>query len=318
MIDLSGTKKAALLIMQLEDSVASKLLKPMHMDEITKISAAMSNLGIMPMEISHTVLKEAYDDLSKHEQHIIGNMDNTRDILKKILGDEEAENIINNIDTNIWNKLSTLEPEKLALYLRNENPQIISLVLQKLPDHLTSSILTNLPKELTIDVILCISHKHTVNPNVFDSLEHAINNDLNEIFATDNTEIIANIFDNFDRKSREQYMKALKNQDANLVKLVEQKMFNFDDISNIDTRGIQALFRNLDKDNLIIALKGADEDTQELFFQNMSERAANIMRDDMEDKGPLSMDQIEMAQQEVAREAKKLLNANEITLKNEV
>ena len=308
---LSGVEKAALLIMQLQDDIAGKVLKAMHIDEVTKISTAMSNLGVVSSEDSDAVVTEAYNILSNTVK-VIGNADNTKDILIKIFGEEEAEKIITDIEPNIWNKLAKLDPEKLSLYLSNENPQIIALVLQKLPESNISKILAHLSQDLAIEVILSFKNIPQVNKDMIESIESTINHDFKEIASQERVSMIANVLDNMNRESRSSFMKALAQKDNELVTTVKEHMFTFENLIKIEKKDIQILFRIIDKETLAIALKGADLTLQQLFFDNISSRAANIIRDDMEDQGPIGMDQIEAAQQEIAYEAKKLLNAHEI------
>ncbi len=303
---LSGVEKAALVIMQLEDEAIGKILKSMATDEITKISTAMSNIGSVSSDIAEMVMQEAYDRLSNNK-NIIGNFNNTKEILKRILGEEEAEVVINNIDGNIWKKLSQLKPEKLAVYLHNENPQIIALVLDKLPQNITALVMTHLPQNLAIEVMLRLSTINPVNEQMINKVESTIQNDFDTLIAKDSAENIAQLLDYVDRKNKDSYLKALTSRDKMLTESIRNKMFAFEKIIELDDKGVQTLLKNIDKNILAVALKGADNTMQKLFFDNMSERAAKIIREDMEEQGPISMDEIETAQNDIARTAKELL-----------
>ncbi len=309
---LNGLEKAALLVMQLEEEVTSKILKALDINDVTKISTAMSNLGCISSDVSDAVVEEAYSLLSK--QHLIGNVDSTKEILVRIFGEEEAKNIITDIEPNIWKKLAKLDAEKLSLYLLNENPQIIALVLQKLPETNISKILSHLPSELVIEVILSFKNISKMNKNICNSIEDTIDKDFEIIAQQDGIEMIARIFDGMSRDHRTMYMKALDKKDKSFITAIQDKMFTFESLIKIDKKDIQILFRAVDKEVLAIALKGADAPQREVFLDNISSRAANIIKDDMEYQGPIDVEKVEAAQQEIAYVAKQLLNANEIRL----
>ncbi|MBQ4874795.1 MAG: hypothetical protein HRK26_01600 [Rickettsiaceae bacterium H1] len=313
---LTGAEKVALLIMQLEENAAGKILKSMNVEEVSKISFAMSKLGRISSDISQKIVEEAYDYLSSDKKNIVGDAKNTKDTLTKIFGEEEAKKIMNDIDCNIWNKLARLDPEVLTSYLCNETPQIIALVLQKLPDTHLPKIITRFPKNLAIEVMLCFTGAHSVNKEIVNEIESTISSDFNSVFVRDSSTLVADLLDNLDKENKAIYLKELEKRDKVFISSVKSKMFAFENIAEITDIGIQAIFRHVDKNTLTFALKGANADMQKLFFQNMSERAANIIRDDMEDLGPVDMDEIETAQHEVSQLAKQLLLAKMIKRKS--
>ena len=217
-----------------------------------------------------------------------------------------------------WDKLGNVNEEVLAAYLKNEYPQTISLVLSKLkPDH-AARVLTTLPDDLAMETVMRMLTLESVKKEIMDGIEKTLRTEFMSNLAKtqrrDSHEMMAEIFNNFDRNTEFKFMSQLEDKDAEAAERIRALMFTFEDLVKIDPMGIQTLLRGTDKDKLGIALKGASEKIRDLFFSNMSERAAKILKEDMESMGPVRLKDVDEAQMYIVTIAKDLANKGEIVI----
>lgn len=318
---LTGIQKTAIFMMSISEENATRLFGMMDDEEIKEVSQTMAALGHVSSEVVERLFVE-YTDQMNAAGVVIGTYDSTERLLLKALGKERVASIMEDIrgpaGRTTWDKLGNVSEEVLATYLKNEYPQTVSLVLSKLkPDH-AARVLSVMPDELGMEVIMRMLSMEAVKKEVLDGVEKTLRQEFMSNLAKtqrrDSFEMMAEIFNNFDRNTETRFMGQLENRDADAAERVRALMFTFDDLIKIDPVGIQQLLRNVDKDKLGIALKGANEAIKDLFFSNMSERAAKILKEDMETMGPVRLKDVDESQMYVVQVAKEMAAKGEIII----
>ncbi|MDG1287654.1 MAG: flagellar motor switch protein FliG [Rickettsiales bacterium] len=317
----TGLEKTAIMMMAMGEDNAGKLFSLMEDDEIKEISSTMTSLGPVPSEVVEKLFMEFADQLNA-TGGISGNLDSTERLLQKALGKDRVDAIMDDIrgpaGRNTWEKLGNVSEEVLATYLKNEYPQTISLVLSKIrPDH-AAKVLTELPEDLAMDVITRMLSMEAVKKEVLDGIEKTLRvefmSNLAKTQRRDSHEMMAEIFNNFDRNTETKFMGDLEGRDEDAAERIRALMFTFEDLIKIDGSGIQALLRGIDKDKLSIALKGASDEIKDLFFGNMSERAVKILKEEMEGAGPVRLKDVDENQMYIVMQAKDLAAKGEIII----
>ncbi len=317
----SGIEKTAIMLMAMGEDNAGKLFSLMEDEEIKDISSAMTSLGMIPSEVVEKLFLEFSDQLNS-TGGVSGNLESTERLLQKALGKDRVDSIMDDIrgpaGRNTWEKLGNVSEEVLATYLKNEYPQTISLVLSKIrPDH-AAKVLTELPEDLAMDVITRMLGMESVKKEVLDGIERTLRvefmSNLAKTQRRDSHEMMAEIFNNFDRNTETKFMGDLEGRDEDAAERIRALMFTFEDLIKIDSGGIQALLRSIDKDKLAIALKGASDEIKDLFFSNMSERAVKILKEDMEGTGPVRLKDVDENQMYIVMQAKDLAAKGEIVI----
>lgn len=319
--NLSGPQKAAILMMSLQEEHAAKVLTLMEDEEIRELSIIMAGLGTVP---SSTVEKLFLDFASaiSNPGVMIGNYENTERLLMKTLPKDRVAGIMEEIrgpaGRTMWDKLGNINEQVLANYLKNEYPQTVAVILSKVrPDH-SARVLALLPESFAMDVIMRLLRMEAIQKDVLDGLEQTLRtefmNNLARTTRQDSHELIAEMFNNMDRNAEGRFMAALEERNRESAERIKSLMFTFEDLTRLDAMGIQVLLRNVDKEKLSIALKGASEVIKDLFFKNMSERAGKMMKEDMEALGPVRLRDVDDAQAVIVQTAKDLANNGEITI----
>jgi flagellar motor switch protein FliG len=318
---LSGKEKAGIVLMSISEENAIKVFSLLHEDEIKEISQVMSALGTVSPDVVERTFYEFSNSISE-TLSFVGNLDNTERLLANALGKDRVDNIMEDIrgpaGRNTWDKLGNVNEELLANYLRGEYPQTVSLIISKLHPSHAAKVLAILPEELTSEVILRMLEMESVKKEVLDTIERSLRAEfISNIAKTqkyDSNEMMAEIFNNFDRTNEAKFMEILEQRSPDSAEKVKNLMFTFDDLSKSDQGGIQALLRVVDKSRLGMALKGASEDIKDMFIKNMSSRAAKIMEEDMEAMGPVRLKDVDEAQNEMINAAKELMTTGEMVI----
>ncbi len=319
--NLSGLEKAAIVLMSLNESNAAKIFNLLHEDEIREISHTMSTLGTVSPDVVERLLYDFSNAISE-TLNFVGNLDNTERLLNNVLGKDKVNNIMEDIrgpaGRNTWDKLGNVSEEILASYLRTEYPQTAALIISKLQPGHAAKVVAQLPEEFASEVILRMLEMDNVKKEVLDGIEKALRAEFISTVAKthklDNDEIMAEIFNNFDRVTEAKYMGMLEKRSPEAADKIKNLMFTFEDLKKSDQPGIQALLRVVDKAKLSIALKGASEEVRELFTKNMSARASKILIEEMEAMGPVRMRDVDEAQTAIISQAKELVTNGEMTL----
>ncbi len=318
---MSGAEKAALLLMSVGEDSAMRLFSLMDDDEIRELSQAMANLGNVSAQMVERLLVEFADQISSTGS-LVGNFDNTERLLAKVMDKDRLGNIMEDIrgpaGRTMWEKLANVNEAVLANYLKNEYPQTVAVVLTKIKSEHAAQVLTLLPEPFAMEVIMRMLRMESVQKDVLDDVERTLRNEFMSKLARtnrrDSHELMADIFNFLDRNMESRYLTALEERNKDSAERIKALMFTFEDLGDLDPGGVQTLLRNADKDKIATALKVASEELRDLFFTNMSERAAKIMREDMQAMGPVRLRDVDEAQMLMVTLAKDLAASGEIII----
>lgn len=318
---LNGLQKTAIFLLSVGEEQATKMFGLMEDEEIKEVSHAMSGLGRVSGEIVEQLFMEFSDQISSGGG-IVGSHEGTEKLLLKALGKDRVDDIMEDIrgpaGRNTWEKLGNVNEEILAAYLKNEYPQTIALVLSKITAAHAARVLSVLPEDLAMEVVTRMLSMEAIKKEVLQGIESTLKiefmNNLGRTQRRDSFELMAEIFNNFDRATETRFMSTLEDRDAESAEHIRSLMFTFEDLVKIDPSGVQVLMRGIDKDKLAIALKGSSETIKDLFFSNMSERASKILREDMEAMGPVRLRDVDEAQMYIVSAAKDLAAKGELII----
>lgn len=316
---LKGPEKAALLLLASGEQHASKVLAKLQMDEIKEITQAMARLGSVRGEAVETLLRDFVGRINTSEG-VVGSYHSTERLLGKVLPPDQVAVILQDLrgpaGRTVWDKLGNVEESVLAAYLKNEYPQTIAVVLSKVRSDHAARVLAALPEEAAVETMLRMLRMEMVQKEILNEVEQTLRSEFMSNLARtdrrDNHEIMAEIFNSLDRSTETRFLEMLEERNKESADRVRALMFTFEDLAKIDGPGIQTLLRHIDNGKLILALKGASQKLRDLFFSNMSERASKILRDDMENMGPVRLRDVEEAQTMLVNKAKDLAAAGEI------
>ena len=318
---LSGPQKAAMFMLSLGQKQSGTLFERMDDEEIREISQAMSSLGAMSANLVERLFVEFADQLSS-AGGLVGSYTSTERLLAGALSEERVNTIMEEMrgpaGRTMWDKMGNVNEAVLANYLKNEYPQTVAVVLSKIKTDHASRVLSVLPENFSLEVIMRMLRMEAVQKDILDHVERTLRSEFMTNLASatqrDSHELMADIFNNLDRNTENRFMTALEERNREAAERIKQLMFTFDDLVRLDPSGIQLLLRQVEKDQLAMALKGASEDVKELFFSNMSERAGKMMREDMEAMGAVKLKDVDEAQAGVVINAKALADAGEIVI----
>ena len=318
---LTGSQKAALLLMSVGEESASKLFAMMHDDEIREISQTMANLGTVSATVVERLFVEFADSISSTGS-LTGTFESTERLLMKVLDKTKVDAIMEEIrgpaGRTMWDKLSNVNESVLANYLKNEYPQTVAVVLSKIKSDHASRVIALLPEAFAMEVVMRMLRMESIQKDVIDDVERTLRNEFLSNLARsskrDAHELIAEIFNNLDRNTEQRFIAALEERNRDSAEKVKSLMFTFEDLSKLDPGGVQTLMRGVDKTKLPIALKGASEGLRDLFLSNMSERASKMLKEDMAAMGPVRLKDVEEAQMSMVNLAKELAAKGELIL----
>ena len=316
---LKGPEKAAMFLLASGQTHASKVFAKLQMDEIKEVTQAMARLGPVRGELVEALLRDFIERVGSPDG-LIGSYHTTERLLGQFLGPDKVAAIMEDVrgpaGRTIWDKLGNVEESVLAAYLRNEYPQTIAVVLSKVRPDQAARVLAALPEEAAVETVQRMLRMELVQKEILNDVEETLRAEFMSNLARtdrrDNHEIMAEIFNSLDRSTETRFFELLEERNKEAADRVRALMFTFEDLAKIDGPGIQTLLRSVDSAKLGLALKGASEKVRELFFANMSERAAKILRDDMETMGPVRLRDVEEAQVMLVNAAKDLAAAGQI------
>lgn len=319
--EITGREKAAILMLALSGEHAAKLFAMLDLEEVKEISQTISLLGRVEAEIVERLLTEFGARLSA-AGGVVGGFEATEKLLGRFLDRERVELIMEEIrgpaGRTVWDKLGNVNEAVLASYLKNEYPQTVAVVLSRIEAAHAARVLANLPEDFAVEVVMRMLRMEVVQKDILSDVEKTLRAEFMSNLARtnrrDNHEVMAEIFNFFDRNTESRFMSNLEERNKEAADRIKALMFTFEDLSRLDAAGIQTLIRTAGNDRIGLALKGASEALQDLFFTNMSERAGKILRDDMASMGPVRLRDVEEAQQFLVNMAKELAASGEIFL----
>ena len=318
---LSGMEKAAMFMLSLSEEHAAQLFDNMGDEEIRELSMSMANLGNIGSEVVERLYVDFAEQISSTGS-LTGTPESTERLLSKVLGGERVSQIMEELrgpaGRTMWDKLANVNEHVLANYLKNEYPQTVAVIITKIrPDH-AARVLAAFPETFSLEVINRMLRMEAVQKEVVDDIERTLRSEFMSNLARtqrrDSHEMVAEIFNGLDRSTENQFMTMLEERNRDAAEKIRQLMFTFDDLGEFDPAGIQAIVRAVDKDKLATALKGASEELSGLFFENMSQRAAKIFKEDMAAMGPVRMRDVDEAQVEIVAIAKDFADKGEIII----
>ncbi len=316
---LSGPEKAAVVLLALGEDHAG-VWKQLDEEEIKVISQAMAGLGQVTSGVVEDLLVEFVSGMGGGA--ITGSVELTQKLLASIMPGEKVDTLMEEIrgpaGRTMWDKLGNVNEAVLANYLKNEYPQTVAVVLSKIKSEHAARVLTCLPEDFALECVTRMLRMEPVQREILDKIEQTLRTEFMSNLARtskrDSHEMMADIFNAFDRQTETRFITALEERNREAAERIRALMFVFEDLSKLDPGGVQTLLRTVEKDQLALALKGASDALREMFFSNMSERAAKIMREDMETMGPVRLREVEQAQMAMVQVAKDLANKGEIVL----
>ena len=318
---LAGDEKAAVLLLALGPDFGRPILQELDEMEIRLLSRAMVRLGPITQEMLDELLGEFVVSISANGT-IAGNSDTTQRLLLSFLPPDRVDAIMEEIrgpaGRNMWEKLSNVQEDILATYLKNEYPQTIAVVLSKIDTEHASKVLAALPEELAMNVVKRMLALDPVPKEILEKIEQTLRTEfmstLSHSKRRDSHEQMAEIFNSFDRQTEARFITSLEENDREGAERIKSLMFTFEDLARLDAAAVQALLSKMEKKDLALALKGASESIKDFFFANMSARAGKLLKDDMETMGPVRLKDVDEAQGRMVSTAKDMAARGEIVI----
>ena len=318
---LSGDEKAALLLLALGPDHGRPILEELDEMEIKVLSRTMVRMGPVSQEMLDSLFAEFVTSISANG-NVSGNSDTTQRLLLSFLPADRVDAIMEEIrgpaGRNMWEKLSNVQEDILATYLKNEYPQTIAVVLSKIDTEHASKVLGALPEDLAMGVVKRMLALDPVQKEILEKIEQTLRTEfmstLSHSKRRDSHEQMAEIFNSFDRQTEARFITALEEADREGAERIKSLMFTFEDLSRLDGSAVQSLIAKMDKKDLALALKGANDQVKEFFFSNMSARAGKLLKDDMEAMGPVRLKDVDEAQARMVSTAKDMAARGEIVI----
>lgn len=323
MAELTGTQRAAVLMLLLGEQQAAEIIRYLNPKEVQSLGGAMVSVADLSQEAVNAVLDDFVMTLKKQTSLGMGTSDYVEKVLKRALGDDKAASVLNRImpgqSTKGLDILSWMDPRSIADMIYGEHPQVIAIILSVLEHQVAADVLTYLPDESRPEIMQRVASLDTVQPSAMSELEAIMkkqfsNNSSSKSSSFGGVKAAARIMNLTKTELEASVILGLNQIDPDLTMRIQDNMYTFENLSTMDNRGIQVLMRNVDTDQLMIALKGATEQVKEKFFGNMSERARSMFKDDMEAKGPMRITDVEDAQKKIMRTARKLADSGDLML----
>jgi len=318
--NLSGPEKAAIVLLALGED-HTRIWEALDDEEIKEVSQAMAGLGTVSASVVEELLVEFVSGMSSTGA-IMGSYEQTQRLLASFMPQEKVDALMEEIrgpaGRTMWDKLGNVNEAVLANYLKNEYPQTVAVVLSKVKSDHAARVLACLPEDFALECVTRMLRMEPVQREILDKIEMTLRTEFMSNLARtskrDSHEMMAEIFNNFDRQTEARFIAALEERNREAAERIRALMFVFEDLSKLDPGGIQTLLRGTPKEQLGLALKGASDKLRDMFFSNMSERAAKIMREDMESMGPVRLKDVDAAQVAMVQVAKDLAAKGEIML----
>ena len=318
---MTGSQRAAIFLLGMGEQGAAAVMRHMDPKEVQSVGEAMAGLTDVSNEQIAFVIQDFSEQVSNINPLSIGTDDFTRRVMVEALGEKKAagvlHKVLNGVSSQGIEALRWMDPGAVAELIAEEHPQIIALVLATLEDEHAAQILVLLPEEVRTDVIIRIARLESIDPAALEELDQVLERQLGDVQELPPSSVAgmttaAAIMNHLDSGIETALLDSVKQVDVDLGDQIADKMFVFDNLMALDDRGMQRLIRDISVDNLVVALKGVDQELQDRFFNNMSSRAADMLKEDMESKGPVKLAEVEEQQKEILIVAQRLAEDGEI------
>lgn len=319
--ELDGKQKAAVLMITLGPDVSAAILKHLREDEIDKLTLEIANQRKVSQEQKDKILAEFHQMCMAKEYISSGGLDYAREILEKALGSEKAFYIINKLTTTLqirpFDFARKTDPAQLLNFIQNEHPQTIALIMAYLQSDQAAAIISSLPPDRQVDVARRIATMDRTSPDVIKDVERILERKLSSLVTQDFTaaggiDSIVEVLNKVDRTTERTIIENLEIQNPDLAEEIKKRMFVFEDIVGIDDRSLQLVLREIESKELGLALKAASSEVAEKIYKNMSKRAADMLREEIEFMGPVRIRDVEEAQQKIVNVIRRLEESGEI------
>ena len=319
--DIDGKERAAVLLLALGNTHGQPIWDELDEEEIKEVSLAMARLGnINPDQVDELLINFVTQMSSSGA--IMGNFDSTERLLSQFLPEDRVSLVMEEIrgpaGRNMWEKLSNVQENVLASYLKNEYPQTVAVILSKINSDHSARVLSLLPEDMSLEVVNRMLNMEAVQKEVLDKVEQTLRlefmSNLSQTSRKDSHETMAEIFNNFDRQTESRFLAALEENNREAAERIKTLMFTFEDLGKLDAASCQTLLRGVEKDVLGLALKGASDSLRDFFFENMSERAGKMLKEDMEVMGAVRLKDVDEAQMSMVNITKDLAAKGELII----
>lgn len=320
---LTGLRKVAILIVTLEKESSSAILRQLDSDSIEAITREVASLRGVEEGVRQEVIKEFHNLALARSYTEAGGLNYAKMLLTQSLSKDEAERIMRQIEHQFYSKpftfLHKAETENLLTFIQDEHPQTIALILAHLTASKASEILGGLPPEKQIEVVSRISRMEQTSPEVIKEVEKGLEHRLSGLMTdrlqrVGGVNSVAEILNLTDRSTEKGILEALGEDDPDLVAQIRRLMFVFEDVLLVNDKGIQSVLKEIETSDLVLALRTATDELKQKIFSNMSDRAAQMIREEMEYMGPVRLSDVEMAQQRIVDVVRRLEDSGEIII----
>ena len=321
--NLSGTQKAAILLIALGPEKSSMIFKYLKEEEIEELTLEIANTRSVTSEIKEAVINDFYGVCLAQQYIAEGGINYAKELLEKALGEDKAMDVISKLTASLQVKpfefIRKTDPSQILTFIQDEHPQTIALILSYMSSGQSAQILGALPPDRQADVAKRIATMDRTSPDTIKDVEKVLETKLSSLVNQDYTIIggvdaVVDILNTVDRATEKHIMETLEIEEPELADEIRKKMFVFEDILMLDDRSIQRVLREVDNSDLSLALKGANEQVQQAIFNNLSKRLAVMIKEDMDFMGPVRMKDVEEAQQKIVNIIRKLEDSGEIVI----
>ncbi len=320
---MTGSEKAAILLLYLGNDVTSKVFEHMDDDEIKKISKSMAHLGHVPRSAIMQVVEDFTGVINPEAGIFSQGEEFVRKILVKALGPVKADMLMEELQASSYGDLvdilGNMDSKSIANFLSQEHPQTVAVILAKLKSKQTSEIISLLPQELQAEVVLRIADVEQVSPDILQEIDDVIRREIKSMggvqrYKVGGVEKVVDMFNHFDRSKEKQILDKLDVLSPPLAEIIRKHLFTFEDIFKLDDRGIQAIMREVSNDTLTLAMKTSPDEVKDKIFRNISSRAAEMIKEDLEVMGPVRLSDVDKAQSEIIKVVRKMEEEGKIVL----
>lgn len=321
--EIPGIRKAAMLLIALPSDASAAVLRKLDREMVEEVTREIASMGDISRQQQAAVIGEFYNLALASQYTEAGGLSYARVLLEKSMPKEEAAKIIAQIEHTVQQQpfsfLQKAETESLLEFIQDEHPQTIALILAHLPAAKSSEILAGLPPSKQIEVVSRVANMEQTSPEVIKEVEYGLEHRLAGLMSqtfqkVGGVEAVAEMLNLADRTTEKGIMEALESEDPDLVEQIRRLMFVFEDIMLVNDKGIQSVLKEVDTDELALALRTASDELKDKIFRNMSDRAAQLLREDMEYMGPVRLSDVEGAQQKIVDVVRRLEDAGEIII----
>lgn len=321
--DMSGVQKAAILLITLGPEKSAEVFKHLKEEEIEQLTLEIANTRSVSPQVKEQILSEFYEVCLAQQYIAEGGIGYAKELLEKALGEEKARDVIGKLTASLqvrpFEFIRKTDASQLLNFIQEEHPQTIALILSYLPSSQASAVIGGLSPDKQADVARRIAQMDRTSPDVIKEVEKVLERKLSSLVNQDYTIVggvdsIVEILNTVDRSTEKHIMETLEIEEPELADEIHRKMFVFEDILSLDDKSIQRVLREVDNNELAVALKGSNEEVQSVVLNNLSKRLATMIKEDMDFMGPVRMKDVEEAQQKIVNIIRKLEDSAEIII----